>query len=1236
MQSFNTAMLFAMQQAATSFWVLIALLGGLILLSLGGWLFWQSRQKSSHDGLTMSLSQKFAEANEGLSAYQNPSVETIAKPDDTQLAALYDLFETQYLAGLISQHEHISLWSVNRQEQVTLQREEFFVRPYFRLPSGAAEKLRLSDLLANFRHLVLLGPPGCGKTETLIYLMLSQARYQFKKRLGLSEEPIPILLSAPELAITLGTLSNFSLLDILQQHLRRAPLDYVKSRLEQGRFTILIDSLNEIYISDAEKIIGWFETQIAEYPLNRLLVVARPAVQHSLAISTLTIAHYTPLTADRFDRFTQRWQPIIPNAADIVAKILSDDDTYALAQTPANLLMLLIVAQTTEVLPTRRVALYPLYLETLLNFEAETAPQFSEYQKRTLLQNLAFIIHQHHQVFMNRANISKSLRGILQISEEIGELFIELCLESGLLTQSGDRCRFGYLNLQEFLVAREVIENNLHQLLNKQMQDMWWGEVISFYDELTNTNEVVDRLFTQETEAMINQLSPPSPALNLLEQGAVALDRKADPPAASAEATSPPVTEPEPEAEAESEAAETPKPIILVVDDTPQNLKFARFILERAKYTVAEAADGVIALEWLQTNTPTLILSDIQMPNMNGFEFCERLQADERLKAIPFIFVTAYSRASKEVVKGLKLGASDYIPRPFAPEELLARIDANVRVRQAEEAMRMQADKLARRNRELGLLNQLQRNVTASLDLDQVLNITLQQTQQVTKAEATSLWFIDRENQHLVLTASFSPNTAGDDDALVQRQTHLSLQEGVQATVAATKQPYLTMDMTAEKHHQPQITSRNDNIKSLVCVPLQIKEQVIGLLQAVHREAGQFKPEDLNFLTTVADSVTVAIENAWLFGRLQRLNQEQEQMVKARTRELFTEKEKTDTILVSIADGLLVTDSDRRIVRSNPAMEKLLGVSLSQMTGLSLDHPNFVSPMWDFIRNIHEQKDETYTEAIDLAHPSNPDKILSFQASAAKMVDETNQTYLGRVIALRDVTALQEVDRMKVNFMTGSTHELKTPLAIITLQLGGLLKYYDRLDDERKVGMLHKIENATELLKSLVDGILELSKLDSGMLTFKFAPVDLGDLVQQVVTELQPLAEKKSLGFSFHAAATQGIMVEADGHHLSRVIRNLVENGIKYTPEGRVDVRLSTNDGQAIFQVTDTGIGLTEEQIERLFERFYRADNQRNIPGTGLGLSIAEEIVKKHKGKITVTSQIGKGSTFNVVLPLLK
>ncbi len=1144
----------------------------------------------------------------------------------------YREFENSYRQNLIEQFRLMHFWSPFEQKLLTLPREQFFINPDFYLINDNSRRLRLSDLFDNFHHLALLGPPGCGKTETIYYFLLTQARQP--------NQPLPILLSATKLMSLLNITPQLPLATFLEQQMPAMPTGYLAQQLSQGRFLIILEGLNKLYISEAEQIMTWLKTQIARYPNHRFMLIARPILQDTInSAGIFTLVNFAGFETDTLEKFAQQWQQVIPQSIETTASILQDDVTYNLARTPFHFLMMLVVAKAVKSLPTRRVILYPTYLNMILadappsvssnespnessnESSNEGAPQFSENERRMLLQGLAFTMHQRHLIYMDKESMCQELQGIIENEsmesggDTAGADFVRFCLTRGLLVRRNEQYRFAELGLQEFLTAREIAENRLYQLMAKQANFVWWHDVRNFYAELTYVRPVINRIFTQETRDLVALDKEKTQALSLLEQSMAGV---------GGEGTAKPATMPEFGDETEVQ----PPPKILVVDDTPQNLKFARFILEKDKYEVAEANDAYEAIEWLKKEKPTLILSDIQMPGMDGYEFCQYLKANDELKNIPFIFVTAFSRASKEIVKGLRMGADDYVPRPFSPEELLARIGANVRIHQAEESARRQAAILARRNRELALLNQLQQAVTSSLNLDDVLNTTLEQVQTVLQAKHTSLWFVDQDNQSMLLSAAF------DMEGLKTAQgIRLPMQEGIQSQVVQSGQPFFSNDVLDDPACQLVTLETDETIRSMICIPLRIRQRVIGFLQTVHHESGHFKPDDFRLLNSVADSVTVAIENAWLFGQLQLFNQQLEQKVQARTRELVREKDKTETILISLADGLLVIDPDKQILMANQHAENWLNFKLTEDLGTSIDHAKFNFPLWHFVRKIDQQSDDTYTDTVEVPHPKNPERIMVFQANAAKMWDKTQHAYLGTVIVLRDITALQEVDRMKARFMTGITHELKTPIAAITMFIYSLLKT-PTMEETKKTDLLQRIQKQSQLLNQLVENILHLSKLDSGMLQLQLQPLDMVELTRDIVDELQPLAKNKTLGLVFNTSQEQ-ITVEADKGQLSRVIRNLVENAIKYTPQGRVTVALSQNE-RVKMAVTDTGIGLTDEQLEKLFQRFYRADPSHNIPGTGLGLSIAREIAKLHKGDIEVTSVANKGSTFTLVLPFKK
>jgi two-component system, OmpR family, phosphate regulon sensor histidine kinase PhoR len=310
---------------------------------------------------------------------------------------------------------------------------------------------------------------------------------------------------------------------------------------------------------------------------------------------------------------------------------------------------------------------------------------------------------------------------------------------------------------------------------------------------------------------------------------------------------------------------------------------------------------------------------------------------------------------------------------------------------------------------------------------------------------------------------------------------------------------------------------------------------------------------------------------------------------------------------------------------------------LSEQRGQPISPAQLKNPLWRCVLQLSNSSHLTDTALVDLpATAIQP--FRSIQAHSAKVRPETEES-IGVVIVLHDITALKEVERMKASFMAGVTHELKTPLSVIRLHAKNLLIYYDRLSGPNRVELLNAIQNQTSLLEQLIEDILQLSRLDAGLNETKREALDLIELVNKPIIDLRPLAQSKHLNLIWRKPLSPLILM-AEQNQLERVIRNLVDNAIKYTPAGgsiTVNVTSNLSNGQpsAQIRVSDTGIGIPLEHQARLFERFYRVDASHTIPGTGLGLSIVKEIVTAYNGNVHLESTPGQGSTFTITLPAL-
>lgn len=221
------------------------------------------------------------------------------------------------------------------------------------------------------------------------------------------------------------------------------------------------------------------------------------------------------------------------------------------------------------------------------------------------------------------------------------------------------------------------------------------------------------------------------------------------------------------------------------------------------------------------------------------------------------------------------------------------------------------------------------------------------------------------------------------------------------------------------------------------------------------------------------------------------------------------------------------------------------------------------------------------------------------------------------------------------NFVSNMTHELKTPLAIINTSAHIISK---TTNEEKRSLRVDKIRNQVQKMTAMVDDILEISLLDEPLIKKQLETIKLEGILTTIVGELQGNEEQASLKLDMQSGTHSKIQVQAIEHELYRAIDNLIGNAIKYTSDdGTITVRLYATDIEAIMEVIDTGIGIENAELENIFDRFYRTKKGRfHTSGTGLGLAMVRRIVERHNGRIEVESELGKGSTFRIYLPLSK
>jgi signal transduction histidine kinase len=215
------------------------------------------------------------------------------------------------------------------------------------------------------------------------------------------------------------------------------------------------------------------------------------------------------------------------------------------------------------------------------------------------------------------------------------------------------------------------------------------------------------------------------------------------------------------------------------------------------------------------------------------------------------------------------------------------------------------------------------------------------------------------------------------------------------------------------------------------------------------------------------------------------------------------------------------------------------------------------------------------------------------------------------------------------------SHELRTPLSSVMLQVSTLLKYYDRFEESERHDMIQEVQQQAQVLRDLIEDILELSRFDAKRAMPQKRWFDLAEQCRGVVTSMRHATDEKLLAVDMRGCADQCYLL-ADPHQLERVVRNLFSNAVKYTPvSGSVALRLAQVGNEVKLEVQDSGIGIAPEEQAHVFDRFFRSNSVSHMAsGTGLGLSIIKEILDLHRGRIELRSTLGEGSIFAVTLPV--
>ena len=625
---------------------------------------------------------------------------------------------------------------------------------------------------------------------------------------------------------------------------------------------------------------------------------------------------------------------------------------------------------------------------------------------------------------------------------------------------------------------------------------------------------------------------------------------------------------------------------ILIADDQPDNLTLLARYLGNEGYSYIMAKDGLETLEKARNELPDLILLDVNMPHKDGFTVLKEIREDPAIQHIPVIILTATRFSPTEIQSGLNMGADDYVTKPFDRRELLARIRTRLRVKEAEDVIR-------RRNRELNLLPEIGKDLSARLNINELTDIVLRRTVETLGAMLGHIIiFNSKAPLHKEYRVSSSTSStpemqlpALNDMLRMIKETHQSL------IIADTRNDPVW-------HSMP-----NAPANSVIIVPMFGRHELIGFLILIHEQTGYFNLEHQLLLQAIASQATIAVENAQLYASVS-----QEQL-------------RLTAVLQSAADAILVFDADGCLSLLNPAGEKLftdydakLGLPLARGCGYD---------------SLIELLEETCTSS----KPMTGEFVSPDRRAFSVLLTPIEEG--GYVVVLHDVSHFKKLERVKDEFIATASHDLRNPITAIK-GFSHLIKYAGPLNDSQN-DFVQRIQNAVENMSELVENMLDLTKMDLGA-ELKHEVLDVSPLLWEIADEFQPQAEAKSLLLTFEKTEISS-KVRGDALQLRQALRNLIGNAIKYTSNaGTVTLSLEHESNMAVIHIQDTGYGIPADDLPFIFDRFYRArnDNVQDIEGNGLGLAIVKSIVEQHGGQISVESKPGIGSCFTFALPLVQ
>jgi PAS domain S-box-containing protein len=589
----------------------------------------------------------------------------------------------------------------------------------------------------------------------------------------------------------------------------------------------------------------------------------------------------------------------------------------------------------------------------------------------------------------------------------------------------------------------------------------------------------------------------------------------------------------------------------------------------------------------------------------------------------------AYSADNLRFIEALSPQIAAAMSNAVLYQQAQTEILERQRAEEAERAQRILAE----------ALRDTAATMIGTITVDAVMNTILENITRVVPHDAANIMLIKGDRAEVVYWREYRP-----DFTLAINGLSIQLNEAPKLREMIIKGTGCLIPDVKKNTGWKQMPD-TDWVRSYVGAPIRVQGNVIGFLNVDSATPNFFDEGHARSLQTFADQASIAIERAQLYDEIRSYTTKLEQRVADRTVELITAKERTEAILESSNDILIICRPDGTIEQVNPAFEATFGQPAESalnhpMSGLlTEDYQFLLKKAFQHVVNTHEP------ERLEVRACSN--QRITFDADMVlSPVMEADNQLVSVVCSMRDITQRKQVEKqlqqalereievsdMRMRFISMASHDLRNPLAVIQAGVHILENYSDRLTEQKKADKFSHIRASITHMIELLDDVLTIGRVEAGKLEFKPTQVELDPFFENIISDMRiTIGTNHLIRFSGCGAR---VIRELDPKMLRHILHNLLSNAIKYSPtHSTITVDLKVRDGQTIFSIQDAGIGIPEEDQRRLFEPFHRAGNVGEVSGTGLGLSIVQRSVELHGGTITCESAEGAGTTFIVCLP---